>query len=108
MSRRPQAPTHNPVELRGDYTHAGADYTVEQPWNDYTEEDHDIWRTLYARQSKLIERYAAPEFIAGTRTLGESAERIPRVEETNKILTAATGWRIVMVPGLIPEEHFFA
>jgi phenylalanine-4-hydroxylase len=108
MTQRPQAPTHNPVELRGDYSRAAADYTVEQRWDEYTEEDHDIWRTLYARQSSLIERYAAPEFIAGARSLGSSSDRIPRIEDTNRILAAATGWQIVTVPGLIPEEHFFA
>ncbi|HEU4991129.1 MAG TPA: phenylalanine 4-monooxygenase, partial [Luteimonas sp.] len=23
---------------------------VEQPWDDYTATDHDVWRRLYARQ----------------------------------------------------------
>jgi phenylalanine-4-hydroxylase len=108
MPEQPSAPTQNPVELRGDYTCAASDYTVAQEWDHYTSEDHDIWRTLYARQIRLIERYAAPEFIAGARSLNASPDRIPRIEDTNKILTAATGWNIVAVPGLIPEHQFFA
>lgn len=108
MIRRPEAPTHKPVELRGDYSRAASDYTVEQRYEEYTQEDHDIWRTLYARQIGLLERYAAPEFIAGTRALNAPADRIPRIDETNRILERATGWQIVPVPGLIPEEHFFA
>jgi phenylalanine-4-hydroxylase len=108
MPEQPIAPTQNPVELRGDYTHAASDYTVTQDWDRYTAEDHEIWRLLYARQIQLIERYAAPEFIEGTRALNASPERIPRIDETNEILNAATGWEIVAVPGLIPEHQFFA
>ena len=56
----------------------------------------------------MIEQYAAPEFIAGTRTLNASPDRIPRIDETNRILQPISGWTIVAVPGLIPEEQFFA
>ena len=107
MSKRPDAPTQNPVELRGDYTQAAADYTVPQQWGRYTDEDHAIWRTLYERQIQLIERYAAPEFVAGVHALNAASDRIPHIDATNRILEDATGWRIVCVPGLIPEDQFF-
>lgn len=107
MPEQPIAPTAKPVQLRGDYAHCASDYTVAQEWDRYTEEDHDIWRTLYARQIRLIEQYAAPEFVAGARALNASPDRIPRIDETNRILAAATGWEIVAVPGLIPELNFF-
>ena len=80
---------------------------MSQDWERYSAEDHDIWRTLYARQIQLIERYAAPEFVAGTHALNASPDRIPRIDDTNRILAAATGWQIVAVPGLIPELNFF-
>ncbi len=83
------------------------DYTVAQDWERYTRDEHAIWATLYQRQIDLIERYAAPEFLAGVRALGASASGIPRFEDANRVLQAATGWRIVAVPGLIPEETFF-
>ncbi len=108
MNKTPDAPTQKPVQLRGDYTHAASDYTVPQDWQRYTPQDHEIWKTLYARQIKLIEQYAAPEFIAGARALAAPADRIPRMEDTNRVISAATGWQVVAVPGLIPEEHFFA
>ncbi len=107
MPEQPTAPTEKPVQLRGDYAHAASDYTVTQDWDSYSDEDHDIWRTLYARQIQLIERYAAPEFVAGARSLQASPDRIPRIDDTNRILAAATGWQIVAVPGLIPELNFF-
>lgn len=108
MPVQPAAPTHNPVQLRGDYSRAAADYTVEQQWDNYTAEDHAIWKTLYSRQIRMIEQYAAPEFIAGTRTLNAAPDRIPHIDETNRILEPISGWQIVAVPGLIPEEQFFA
>jgi phenylalanine-4-hydroxylase len=107
MVQPPSAPVHQPRGLRGDYSRAAPDYTVAQDWEHYSEEEHAIWATLYARQRSLIERYAAPEFLAGTRALGALPDRIPRFEEANRILGAATGWRIVAVPGLIPDEVFF-
>jgi phenylalanine-4-hydroxylase len=104
---KPSAPASNPVELRGDYSQAAADYSVDQQWDRYTAEDHAIWHTLYTRQMQVIERYAAPEFIAGTRALHATADRIPHIDETNSILEQSTGWTIVCVPGLIPETQFF-
>jgi phenylalanine-4-hydroxylase len=108
MNKTPDAPTQKPVQLRGDYTHAASDYTVPQDWQRYTPDEHRIWKALYERQIKLIEQYAAPEFIAGVRALAAPSDRIPRMEDTNRVLSAATGWQVVGVPGLIPEEHFFA
>jgi phenylalanine-4-hydroxylase len=56
----------------------------------------------------LIEKYGAPEVVAGINVLGATAERIPEFDVVNKTLCSLTGWRIVAVPGLIPEQHFYA
>jgi phenylalanine-4-hydroxylase len=108
MVQPPSAPAGQRVKLRGDYTRAAPDYTVEQRWDDYDALEHDTWRTLYLRQIELARRHAPPEFLAGLDLVGTRAESIPRFAEVNRTLGAATGWRIVAVPGLIPEEHFFA
>src|SRR5262249_53382403 len=47
------------------------------------------------------------EFIAGVKLLNASADRIPRFDETNEILSRTTGWQLVAVPGLIPVDQFF-
>jgi phenylalanine-4-hydroxylase len=107
MVQPPSAPVHQPRGLRGDYSRAAADYTVAQDWEHYSAEEHAIWATLYRRQRELIERHAAPEFLEGTRTLAALPDRIPRFDDANRILTTATGWRIVAVPGLVPDEVFF-
>ncbi len=93
-------------QLRGDYEHMRADYTVEQPYDQYTEAEQERWRFLYARQSKLLADYAAPEYIAGLEALN-AGDAIPRLEDANKVLSEATGWRLVAVPGLIPDDVFF-
>jgi phenylalanine-4-hydroxylase len=108
MSKIPAAPTRGSLELRGAYAHTAPDYTVTQDWDKYTDDEHLIWRTLYLRQRALLERYAAPDVIAGLDALGIDAEHIPRFNSVNALLAEKTGWRIVAVPGLIPEEHFFA
>lgn len=103
----PTAPTAGTVALRGDYAGAAADYTVAQQWQLYTDDEHDIWRVLWERQIALAATHAAPEFKRGIDVLATRADRIPRFEETSDALQRCTGWRIVGVPGLIPEREFF-
>ena len=93
--------------LRGDYSQMADDYTVAQDWPHYAEAEHARWRMLYARQAKLLKLYAADEFIAGTEAL-DAGDGIPDLERASRRLSAATGWRLVAVPGLIPETDFFA
>lgn len=92
--------------LRGEYEGAGADYTVAQDWDAYTPEMHDRWRRLHARQSALVERYACGSFREGLARL-DCAAAIPRFEDANAILSPATGWKLVPVPGFIPDDVFF-
>ena len=92
--------------LRGDYEHMRADYTVEQPYERYTEAEQARWRFLYERQKALLPGMAAQEFIDGLAAL-DAGSAIPRLEDANKVLGDATGWRLVAVPGLIPDDVFF-
>jgi phenylalanine-4-hydroxylase len=91
---------------RGDYTQARADYTCEQNYAAYTTQDHDTYARLYSRQSALLPGLACQAFIDALPQLGASSS-IPRFEDVNARLTAATGWQLVGVPGLIPEVPFF-
>ena len=92
---------------RGDYASARGDYTSEQRWSAYTEQDHALYRRLHERQSRQLEGLACREFIDAVRLLGEP-EHIPHFDEVSERLYRATRWQIVAVPGLIPEENFFA
>jgi phenylalanine-4-hydroxylase len=92
---------------RGDYASARSDYTCEQGWERYTAQEHELYRRLYERQAAQLPGLACEEFVAAVRHLGD-ARRIPRFDALSETLHEATGWRIVAVPGLIPEEAFFA
>ncbi len=93
--------------LRGDYARAGPDYVLEQRWDDYTQEDHALWRRLYERQRALLPGYACEAYRESLARLDAYAA-IPKLEQTSRALKLATGWTLVAVPGLIPDEHFFA
>jgi len=92
---------------RGDYARARPDYTCEQDFSRYADADHDTYRRLYARQLAQLPGLACDEFIAAVQQLG-APERIPRFDDISERLMRSTGWQIVGVPGLIPEEAFFA
>ena len=91
---------------RGDYRRARDDYTCEQDWSQYTEQDHDTFRRLLARQCALLPGHAAHAFIEALPALGAD-QGIPRFDDVNRRLRVATGWEIVAVSGLIPEKAFF-
>ena len=92
---------------RGDYAHARADYTCDQNWSAYSAQEHELYRRLYERQASQLAGLACDEFIEAVEHLG-AAQRIPRFDELSEKLHRATGWEVVAVPGLIPEEAFFA
>jgi phenylalanine-4-hydroxylase len=95
-----------PAALRGDYRNAGDDFVVAQNWPAYGETEHALWRRLYARQSAMLPRYACPQFMRSLAALGAASE-IPRLDAISQKLRSATGWELVGVPGLIPDEAFF-
>ena len=85
----------------------GSDYVIDQGFERYGAEEHAIWRTLFHRQAEILKERAAPEFLAGLDGLGIAAEGIPNFERLSDILEEATNWRIVAVPGLVPDDVFF-
>lgn len=92
--------------LRGDYSGAAADFSVEQDWSAYRADEHALFRRLYERQAKLVPQYACPEWIEAIAGL-DAAAGIPRFDQVSAGLRTKTGWEIVAVPGLIPDEAFF-
>jgi phenylalanine-4-hydroxylase len=87
---------------------AQGDFTMEQPWEEYTEADHAVWRALFHRQARLLPGRACAEYLEGLQGLGVAADGIPEFRRLNEILFRATGWKLVAVPGLVPDPVFFA
>jgi phenylalanine-4-hydroxylase len=86
---------------------AAEDWTIPQNWGAYTEVEHDTWNTLYARQMKILPGRAADAFMKGLDALDLNTGGIPDFEVMNPKLYALTGWTVVCVPGLVPDEVFF-
>ncbi|HEX6071708.1 MAG TPA: phenylalanine 4-monooxygenase [Sphingomicrobium sp.] len=84
------------------------DYVVPQCWEEFTAEDHVVWDLLFARQVELLGTRVVAPFLDGIDLLRLSHPGVPDVEGLNAILTPRTGWRTVAVPGLVPDDIFFA
>ena len=84
------------------------DYVVPQCWGSFTEDDHAVWDLLFARQVELLGSRVVSPFLDGIDLLRLSHPGVPDVEGLNEILTPRTGWQVVAVPGLVPDDIFFA
>jgi phenylalanine-4-hydroxylase len=88
-------------------TPTSPDWTIDQGWDHYTPADHAVWKTLFERQSKLLPGRACDAFIAGMRALPIGSDAIPDFRRLSDVLARHTGWQVVAVPGLVPDDVFF-
>ncbi len=86
---------------------ANADWTIPQNWEHFSADEHRMWDRLFARQSGMLPGRAADAFLRGLDVLKLSKPGIPDYRELNARLNAATGWEVVAVPGLVPDDVFF-
>ncbi len=78
-----------------------------EQWEKFTEKEHQTWCLLFQRQAKLLKKRAAHEVIKGMEKLNICHEHIPRLADLNTVLEKETGFSIIPVSGLIPEDLFF-
>lgn len=86
---------------------AAADWTIAQDWKAYSPGEHAVWDRLYARQSQMLKGRACEAFLRGLEALRLSRAGIPDFEDLSERLYRLTGWRVVAVPGLVPDAVFF-
>ncbi|WP_066812650.1 phenylalanine 4-monooxygenase [Sphingomonas asaccharolytica] len=86
---------------------AASDWTIPQDWQHYTPDEHATWDTLFARQAKLLPGRASEAYLRGLDVLKLSKPGIPDFEELSERLMTLTGWQVVAVPGLVPDDVFF-
>ncbi len=84
-----------------------ADWTKPQDWERYTAEEHATWLTLYDRQAQVLPGRACDAFLNGLDALDLRGGGIPDFERLSERLRALTGWSVVAVPGLVPDEVFY-
>ena len=78
-----------------------------QLFENYTGEDHQVWKLLFERQEEQLERYASHVYLDGLVRIGFHANAIPSFDRVNAILSEATGWELVAVPGIVDDRKFF-
>ncbi len=96
-----------PDESRRPPPGAAADWTIDQAWEAYEDGEHDVWRTLYERQADLLPGRACDAFMRGLDALDLHRGGIPDFRRINLDLERLTGWNVVAVPGLVPDDIFF-
>ena len=81
---------------------------MPQEWARFTADDHRVWARLYERQLPYLGDRIVQPFLDGLEGLGLGARGIPELEALSDRLEAITGWRLVSVAGIVPEDAFFA
>ena len=83
------------------------DFTIDQRWESYTPAEHDRWDRLYAKQADILPGRACAEFLEAVDKLELSRAGIPNMEKLSDRLERLTGWRVVPVTDLVPDDIFF-
>ena len=86
---------------------ARPDWTIDQGWSAYTPDEHRVWDILYERQAAMLPGRACDEFLHGMEALNLRRGGIPDFARVNEDLMKLTGWSVVAVPGLVPDDVFF-
>lgn len=83
-------------------------YLVPEGWGRFTMRDHDTWDRLYARQVRHLEGRVVSQFFTGLRRLDLQAPGIPKLKLLSQRLEAISGWKLVSVAGIVPDDAFFS
>ncbi|HUJ49732.1 MAG TPA: phenylalanine 4-monooxygenase [Bryobacteraceae bacterium] len=102
----PAGLTTNEAQFIENARHGGRLY-ITQPYELYSEENHEAWRRLYERLRPRWERYANEHFLEGIRALRLDPTRVPRLTDVNRFLGPLTGFEAKAVSGYVPAFVFF-
>ena len=93
--------------LRPKHPEIRSDYTIDQHWERYDDAQHGMWKTLFEHQAQVLPGRACGEFLDGLKRLNLVSGQIPHFERLSDDLRKLTGWRVVAVPSLVPDDVFF-
>jgi phenylalanine-4-hydroxylase len=69
--------------------------------------ENETWSILINRQDKIVAAHACQDFLDGLTILNMPRDRVPQCADVNKVLQERTGWSVVPVAALIPQDKFF-
>lgn len=81
------------------------DLVIDQPYNDYTMQDHAVWRYVMRQNIYFLKDVAHKSYLSGLDKTGVSINQIPQMYGMNRILKEI-GWAAVAVDGFIPPSAF--
>lgn len=80
---------------------------IDQPYDLYSDANHEAWRKLFARMQPRWEKYANEHFKKGIENLALDPNAVPRLEDVNQFLNPLTGFKAKAVSGYVPAFQFF-
>jgi len=80
---------------------------ITQPYELYSQENHEAWTALYSRIRPRWELYANDHFLHGLEALGLPSDHVPRLADINRRLKPLTGFQAKAVSGYVPGFLFF-
>jgi phenylalanine-4-hydroxylase len=80
---------------------------IHQPYELYSEENHEAWRRLYARIQDRWHKYATAQFLQGISNLCLDPNHVPKLDDVNQFLSPLTGFKAKAVSGYVPAFLFF-
>lgn len=78
---------------------------IDQPYNEYTAQDHAVWRYVMRRNVNYLSKVAHSSYLEGLKKTGITVDEIPHMYGMNRILKEI-GWAAVAVDGFIPPSAF--
>jgi phenylalanine-4-hydroxylase len=80
---------------------------IHQPYELYSEANHEAWRRLFARMESRWRQYANPRFLQGIDNLCLDPGQVPHLDDVNRFLSPLTGFKAKPVSGYVPAFLFF-
>ncbi|MEO1436255.1 MAG: phenylalanine 4-monooxygenase [Bacteroidota bacterium] len=82
---------------------------MQQHFDRYTRDDHEVWGILFDRQVENLQTRACTDYLTCLNEMEGvlDGRAIPDFQGLDEALLTKTGWSIEVVPGLIPVEEFF-
>jgi phenylalanine-4-hydroxylase len=77
------------------------------PEIDYTEAEHELWRTVSKELRDKHEGHACAEYLRGAERLNLPADRLPQLGEVSASLEKHTGFRFAPAAGLVDITDFY-
>lgn len=81
------------------------DLVIDQPYDNYTAQDHAVWRYVMRQNINFLGKVAHSSYLNGLKKTGISIDTIPHMYGMNRILKEI-GWAAVAVDGFIPPQAF--